>query len=126
MFNSWFTDKIKMVSDSVGSLDVYFKILGGKATAKYLDCDILSGKVEEAFRILSSCVLCERRCGVDRMRGEKGFCGVLEPRISSEFLHFGEEAELVPSYTIFSRGVRFPVSSARTGISARIQDQASN
>ena len=96
-----------MVSDSVGSLDVYFKILGGKATAKYLDCDILSGKVEEAFRILSSCVLCERRCGVDRMRGEKGFCGVLEPRISSEFLHFGEEAELVPSYTIFFSGCTF-------------------
>lgn len=64
-------------------------------------------KIEIADRMLSECCLCERRCGADRRRGEKGHCGVLEPRVASEFLHFGEEPELVPSYTVFFSGCTF-------------------
>ena len=85
----------------------YFRILDGEADARFLSCDSLSAKAEDASRILSSCVLCERRCSVDRTAGEKGFCGVLSPKISSEFLHLGEEPELVPSYTIFFSGCTF-------------------
>jgi len=64
-------------------------------------------KAELAKRALSSCDLCERRCGADRAAGEKGHCGVLEARICSEFLHMGEEPDLVPSYTIFFAGCTF-------------------
>jgi len=64
-------------------------------------------KVELAHRMLDSCILCERRCGAKRSAGEKGHCGVLEPRISSEFIHMGEEPDLVPSYTIFFSGCTF-------------------
>ncbi|MEM4161033.1 MAG: radical SAM protein, partial [Thermoplasmata archaeon] len=39
--------------------------------------------------------------------GKKGFCGVLKPKIASEFLHFGEEPMLVPSHTIFFAGCTF-------------------
>ncbi|MGY5881595.1 MAG: radical SAM protein, partial [Candidatus Thorarchaeota archaeon] len=67
----------------------------------------LAEKVEAASEILKSCRFCERRCGIDRTKGERGFCRVLEPSISSEFLHFGEESELVPSYTIFFSGCTF-------------------
>jgi len=54
--------------------------------------------------MMQHCTLCERNCGVDRSSAKKGVCGVLEPRISSEFIHMGEEPELVPSHTIFFAG----------------------
>ena len=68
---------------------------------------LLDLKVAIASRMLDSCQMCERRCGSARSGGLKGRCGVLEARISSEFLHFGEEPELVPSYTIFFAGCTF-------------------
>lgn len=49
-------------------------------------------KLKKAFSLLSPCRLCPRRCGVERMKGEKGVCqaGAL-PEVSSYNLHFGEE-----------------------------------
>jgi putative pyruvate formate lyase activating enzyme len=89
------------------SLPKYFAVLEGDGRAKFLSCESLPEKVAHAEEILSSCRLCERRCGVDRTSGERGFCRVLESRVSSEFLHYGEEPELVPSYTIFFSGCTF-------------------
>ncbi len=65
---------------------------------------LLDLKVLLAQRMLSSCELCERRCKADRSSGRRGKCGVLEARIASHFMHHGEEAPLVPSYTIFFAG----------------------
>ena len=64
-------------------------------------------KVELSRRILKKCNLCERGCGVDRTAGERGHCGVQDARISSEFIHMGEEPDLVPSYTVFFSGCTF-------------------
>jgi len=58
-------------------------------------------------RILERCRLCERACNKDRVHGEKGYCGVAGTRISSDFLHMGEEPDLVPSYTVFFAGCTF-------------------
>ncbi len=69
--------------------------------------NLLHLKAELASRILSSCRLCERRCQVDRTSGRPGYCGVIESRVASEFLHWGEEPPLVPSYTIFFAGCTF-------------------
>ncbi len=65
---------------------------------------LLDLKIELADRLSAECQLCERRCGARRSDGKAGVCGVLEPRISSSFLHYGEEHELVPSHTIFFSG----------------------
>lgn len=47
-------------------------------------------------RILESCRLCPRECGVDRIKGEMGFCGTgVLPTVSSIVRHFGEEPPLV-------------------------------
>lgn len=67
---------------------------------------LLDIKIELATRIFQECHFCERRCGIDR-RKKAGNCGVKEPKISSEFLHLGEEAVLIPSYTIFFSGCTF-------------------
>jgi len=69
--------------------------------------NLLDLKVEISRRYLKQCQLCERRCGVDRSLGKKGKCGVTEPRVSTDFLHYGEEEPLVPSYTIFFSGCTF-------------------
>ncbi len=89
------------------SLRGYFSILEGAGKAKYLVCENLDEKVNTARGIMGNCHFCERRCGVNRLEGERGYCGVLESRIASEFIHWGEEPELIPSYTIFFSGCTF-------------------
>ena len=65
-------------------------------------------KTEIANRILQDCHFCEHRCNVDRPKGEKGICQIDgTARVSSAFLHTGEEAPLVPSGTIFFSGCNF-------------------
>jgi putative pyruvate formate lyase activating enzyme len=69
---------------------------------------LLDLKVELSRRMLAHCCFCERRCGADRLAGKTGYCGVgAESKYSSDFLHMGEEAELVPSHTIFFSGCTF-------------------
>lgn len=50
-----------------------------------------------ALRALSSpCRLCPRSCGVDRIAGQRGYCGAgPEPEVASVIPHFGEEPPLV-------------------------------
>jgi putative pyruvate formate lyase activating enzyme len=67
---------------------------------------LLDLKIEIAQRLYHECCFCEHRCKVDREK-TTGRCGVQEPRIASEFLHFGEEPPLIPSYTIFFSGCTF-------------------
>ena len=52
--------------------------------------------IGRASALLEKCTVCPRRCGVDRTKGEKGFCrsGHL-PEVSSWGPHFGEELPLV-------------------------------
>jgi len=67
---------------------------------------LLDLKIELADRLFQACCLCEHKCRVNRKK-IAGKCGVQESRIASEFLHFGEEPMLVPSYTIFFSGCTF-------------------
>ena len=49
-------------------------------------------RIKQADRIASVCELCPRRCRVNRLKGEKGFCRApAELVISSIFPHHGEE-----------------------------------
>lgn len=61
-----------------------------------------------ADRILEACHFCERRCGSNRRKKEFGYCRCdAVSHYSAEFLHYGEEPELVPSHTIFFTGCNF-------------------
>lgn len=52
----------------------------------------LSIKVEKALSMLERCTLCPRRCEVNRLKDEVGFCKTGRLAIvSSYFAHFGEE-----------------------------------
>ena len=57
---------------------------------------LLKSKAAEAASRLKSCRLCPRKCGVDRLSGETGFCNTGKLSwVSSVSPHFGEEAPLV-------------------------------
>jgi putative pyruvate formate lyase activating enzyme len=62
-------------------------------------------KIEQAYAIFEHCHLCPRKCGVNRKKGEKGFCRApLRPVIFSAHPHFGEEKSIVGDHgsgTIF-------------------------
>lgn len=56
----------------------------------------LDKKIEKLFKNLENCKICPRKCQVDRLKNQKGFCqlGYL-PVISACHPHFGEESVLV-------------------------------
>jgi len=77
----------------------------GEAELEEASPNFLDLKAELAKRIMSECHFCMRRCGVDRLRGERGYCRVGDEfEVSSWFHHLGEEPELVPSGTVFTLG----------------------
>jgi len=91
-------------------LNRYTRVLAGEERPAFHDSRSsgdLGRKIDEASAMMEHCELCEWRCGVDRNSGETGKCGVTGARVASEFLHMGEESELVPSHTIFFAGCNF-------------------
>jgi putative pyruvate formate lyase activating enzyme len=56
----------------------------------------LAERIDRAYELLRSCRVCPRKCGVNRICDERGFCktGIL-PVISGSGPHFGEEPPLV-------------------------------
>ena len=56
----------------------------------------LEKRIEIATKILEQCTLCPRKCKVNRLSGETGFCKTGEKaKIASYNPHFGEEDPLV-------------------------------
>jgi putative pyruvate formate lyase activating enzyme len=56
----------------------------------------LGPRIEALNKILRECRLCPRECKVNRLKGERGYCGAGSTLVvSSAFAHFGEEPPLV-------------------------------
>ena len=52
----------------------------------------LKTRIKKLYKLLRECKICPRKCGVNRLKGERGFCkSGLEPIVSSFHPHFGEE-----------------------------------
>ena len=53
---------------------------------------LIKSRIEEAYFMMKECSLCPRKCGVNRLEDEKGFCKLgRELMISSHNIHYGEE-----------------------------------
>ncbi len=88
---------------------------------------LIRSRLKEAYQLLNPCRVCPRRCGVNRLKGEAGFCGMgLHPVVSSDNLHHGEEPPISGfkgSGTIFLTGCNlgcifcqnYPISHFRNG-----------
>ncbi|MEN6458792.1 MAG: 4Fe-4S cluster-binding domain-containing protein [Thermoguttaceae bacterium] len=62
-------------------------------------------RLELARQHYRHCRLCERRCGVDRISGEQGFCKAgSEARVYRCRVECGEEVELIPSQLLYLSG----------------------
>jgi len=84
-------------------------------------------RIEKAYKLLSPCEVCPRKCGVKRLEGKKGFCRSGEEVIVSSYnAHFGEEPPLVGHFgsgTIFFTNCNlkcvycqnYPISQLRNG-----------
>lgn len=69
------------------------------------EASLLELKILIARRLLSNCTLCSRRCGVDRLAGGEGVCGLgAEALVGEHFTHLAEEAPVNPSYLISLTG----------------------
>jgi putative pyruvate formate lyase activating enzyme len=56
----------------------------------------LAERIKQAYAIFENCQLCPRRCGVNRKKGERGFCQApMKLVIFGAHPHFGEEISLV-------------------------------
>ena len=56
----------------------------------------LEVRLEKALSLMESCNLCPRSCGVNRLKGELGYCKTgRKAAVASYNAHFGEEAPLV-------------------------------
>jgi len=95
--------------EAAGGFEEYYaEVAEGRPLGREVEKSYLSLKVEIARRLIDPCRLCEWRCGARRTRGERGVCGLdARVRVASAFLHWGEEAPLVPSGTIFFTGCSF-------------------
>lgn len=63
------------------------------------------GIVAAARERLRSCALCARHCGVNRLEGERGYCGLgAEAFMFRELVHYGLELELIPAHAVYLAG----------------------
>jgi putative pyruvate formate lyase activating enzyme len=84
-------------------------------------------RIEKAHDLLKECAVCPRECGVNRLEGEMGLCGIgKNPKVASHNVHYGEEPPISGakgSGTIFFSGCNlrcrycqnFPISQLRNG-----------
>ncbi|MBU4184867.1 MAG: radical SAM protein [Proteobacteria bacterium] len=96
----------------------------------------LKKRGEELWSMMKSCELCPRRCGINRLDGEEGFCQASSQiEISAYRPHFGEEKPLVGkcgSGTIFFTNcglrcvfcINYEISQEGQGNRASIDDMA--
>jgi len=57
---------------------------------------LLAKRAAEAWNMLGNCIVCPRKCRVNRLEGEKGICKTgQKASVASYFAHFGEEKPLV-------------------------------
>lgn len=67
--------------------------------------DVAAGRLAWAAQQLAGCRLCPRRCGANRSAGQRGWCGAADhAEYFTEFVHYGEECDLVPSHTVYLTG----------------------
>lgn len=62
-------------------------------------------KLGQVLALASPCRLCPRRCGANRAQGQAGLCGAgPEAALFLEYVHWGEDADIVPAQTLYLTG----------------------
>ncbi|MFA5251419.1 MAG: radical SAM protein [Phycisphaerae bacterium] len=62
-------------------------------------------RAKAARKALANCKFCPRQCGVDRTKGQRGYCGLDDAiRCFREVVYCGEEREIIPSHQVHFTG----------------------
>jgi putative pyruvate formate lyase activating enzyme len=65
----------------------------------------IAARMGSAWEAMRACALCPRGCGVDRTRGQKGYCGLgAKSRCFREMIYDREEEGLNPSHQVYFAG----------------------
>ncbi|OHB57511.1 MAG: hypothetical protein A2Y12_15995 [Planctomycetes bacterium GWF2_42_9] len=65
----------------------------------------INERIETAKSQLANCNLCPRRCGVNRLKGQTGYCGLdSKLHVFKELIFKGEESILNPSHLVYFTG----------------------
>jgi len=81
------------------------RALGYPAPKEPDEGSLLDVKIELATRMLRHCELCALRCGVNRLRGERGRCGLgAEAFVYESYTHIAEEPPINPAVNLSLRG----------------------
>jgi putative pyruvate formate lyase activating enzyme len=65
----------------------------------------ISSRIAMVGELLASCTLCPRKCGVNRIKGETGYCGLdAKAYCFREMRGFNEEHELLPAHQVYLAG----------------------
>jgi len=92
------------------------KLSKEKRLKKMIKKEEVKNILAEVKEMLSPCVLCERQCGVDRIKGEKGYCNLgTDSFVFKDFIRVGEEANLSPSHAIYFSGCNMRCLSCSNG-----------
>lgn len=79
-----------------------------KSVFRAADTSVIRARAEQARDSLRACRLCELQCGVNRLAGERGRCGLLEDSYTfKRHISFAEEIDLLPSYMVYFGGCNF-------------------
>ena len=72
--------------------------------------------LEKVFRLAEPCRICPRRCGALRLSGETGACGAgPTANLFMEYVHWGEDADIVPAQTLYLTGCNLDCAFCQTG-----------
>jgi putative pyruvate formate lyase activating enzyme len=68
----------------------------------------LDRRLQSARAAVQQCELCEIRCGVNRLAGQRGPCGLdADSYVQKRHISLAEEVELLPAYLIYLGGCNF-------------------
>lgn len=77
----------------------------GQAAQGPGEASLLDLKIELAMRMLRHCELCALRCGVNRLQGERGRCGLgIDAFVYEAYTHIAEEPPINPALNVSLRG----------------------
>lgn len=75
------------------------------ASSESGEASLLDLKIELAMRMLRRCELCALRCGVNRLQGERGRCGLgIDAFVYEAYTHIAEEPPINPALNLSLRG----------------------
>ncbi len=96
----------KAHNKSVEDFNNYIKkVDSGQEINDLAENSLLDLKIALAKKVLERCVFCMHACAVNRLKGKTEYCGCsMDFPVSTMFDHYGEEPELVPSFTVFTIG----------------------